>query len=177
METAKDNKKLHEYFGWLLNQIGAANKSKEIKDLLLLLHEIDFTWTIPNDKNRDLDGLKLRMEFFHGDEKVKDIPRSVLEVLIGLSNRVMDDVLGDDESDENYIWEMLENLGLVSCGKVLEDRKMEEQIVRRWLNREFDEDGNGSPFPIKINNPKIDQREIEIWQQLCLYLYDKSRNL
>ena len=129
------------------------------------------------DDNREEDGYDLRNEYNIPSEFSVEMKEaffahwcSVFEMLIGLAIRVDDEFIGDpaDEHPEDFFIEMLENLGLTK----FVGRRYREQdvinIVQKWLERRFDKDGRGSPFPVRHDHR--DQRKIEIWDQMNSYI-------
>lgn len=142
-----------------------------------ILHHIDFICVVERDENREADGVELRDDYNIPDDfddcLVDDFlerPCSVLEMMIALAIKVDDEFIGDpaEEHPEEFFMEMIKNLGL---DKFRGNRYKESDVIRiidRWLNREFDRDGTGSPFPVKES--KRDQRELEIWDQMNAYL-------
>ena len=65
-----------------------------------------------------------------------------------------------------WFWVMMTSLGLSSMTDFNE--WLVNDVVTRFLNRDYDEDGKGSLFTIK--GWKRDAREAEIWHQLMAYL-------
>lgn len=169
-----------KYFEWLIDQVGAERISP-LGALLFELGKIEYTWSIHNDVNRASDGLRLRALYFT-DREFGPYPSnvSVLEVLLSFSKRIANDVLGDDSEDgartKQWFYLLLGNLGLVEIrGDVPYvkrglNKEMLEGIIFKWLNREFKEDGVGSPFPMPRAIGIEDQRTIELWKQFCIYL-------
>ena len=142
-----------------------------------LLHELDckeFIFSHPLDKNRDLDGYLLREEFlFDNGYDQKDIwdgPRSVLEVLVALSKRIETEITGDLGNDkiERWFWVMIKNLGLDIYTDDNYDQEEVNRILDVWLQRRFKSNGKGGLFPLKKTTQ--DQRDIDIWYQMQLYL-------
>lgn len=172
------------YFLWLLAKIHISEHD-ENRLLMEILFERRFYWSVSNDDNRAQEGLDLRDEFERETgwpiseykEVGLNIPCSVLEMLVGLARAIEDNVMYDPKyGDRTHIWfwEMIENLGLDKCtdseiewndrfGVIFIDRTLEN-----WLDRDFREDGFGSPFP--LNKPETDQRNVEIWYQAMSFL-------
>ena len=129
---------------------------------------------VPLDENRAVDGLDLRETFINSLGKISigpqdDLPCSILEMLIALAMRCNDWIICDvDDHYSEWFWTFLDNLGLL----VYDDRRYNsskvDDILRKWLDREYRFDGSGGLFPLA--NPEIDQRMIEIWSQLVYYL-------
>ncbi|WP_407450054.1 hypothetical protein [Fibrobacter sp.] len=67
-----------------------------------------------------------------------------------------------------WFWRMVTSLGLNGMADIRFDRDQAEDVIRRFLNREYDPDGRGGLFWIK--NYDRDLRTVEIWWQLCWYL-------
>lgn len=163
------------YFKWLIKRLNIPEEDTDIQHLgeidLKKLGMIPFKYTIHTDYNREFDARKLRTEYYGEDlpDYISEGPVSVLEVLIGLSIRMCEEVLGDDTS-WNLFCLMLLNLGIYLKSRGWCHDEDIPGIVDKWLNREFNFNGVGSPFPLKRNDEGLDQRKIDIWQQLSLYL-------
>lgn len=166
------------YFDWLCGRI-MDRAHVNHTSLLHRLHQINFTYTIPMDGNREADGIDLRYHF--GTEKglsepmvagVLDIyPCSVLEMLVALSVKCEEKIMCDpDIGDRTYqwFWGMIENLGLDSMNNDHIDISYIDEVILRLLNHEYAPDGTGGLFTIK--NCQYDLRGVEIWYQLCWYL-------
>lgn len=160
-----------DYCDWLVEKVDfdGENYSK----LVELLHNTPFIFLLERDEDRVDDALALRDEFFSEfGLKYGDFDRgcSVLEVLVALACRLDAEYIGDpaDPHPEMIFEEMLENLGLLR----FKDRRFEsnrvEEIVDRWIDRDFDFDGVGSPFPLL--DARRDQREVTLWSQAMKYV-------
>lgn len=168
----------YEYLDFLIKKCGVRIGAL-YKDLLNILHNIRFTWEIGRDDNREADGVSLRDDFYIPDECSEyeidfyERPCSVLEMMVALAIRVDNEYIGNPAESHPgpFFFEMIENLGLRRFiqGKYSEDDVYE--IVERWLKREFDKDGKGSPFPVK--HDRRDQRDLEIWDQMISYINEK----
>lgn len=144
--------------------------------LLGILHDIPFTYCIPRDANRADDGISLRYRFaieqgYSDTPDCLDGPCSVFEMLVALSMRceecIMDDPLIGDRTAE-WFWRMITNLGLGSMSDNRFDISLVEDVITRFLNREYEPDGRGGLFTIR--DCEYDLRKVEIWHQLCWYL-------
>lgn len=158
---------------------GGLEKFTRYGNLFAILHNIKFTYIIDRDENRADAGIELRDDYEIPDEYRKmrrivdcfyDRPCSVLEMLIALSIRVDDEFIGDpaEEHPDVFFMEMIKNLGL---DKIISNRYREDDVIKivdRWLDRKFDSDGRGSPFPVKYSHR--DQRCVEIWDQMNAYI-------
>lgn len=159
---------------------GRLSGFKKYGKLFEILHNIEFTWLIDRDENRESDGIELRGNYdipYEIDERdeieFENHWCSVLEMLIGLSIRVDDEFIGDpaEEHPEIFFMEMIKNLGLDIYKGSRFRKKDVHVIIEKWLNREFDKDGRGSPFPIKKDHR--DQRNLEIWDQMNSYIFER----
>ena len=180
-----------DYFHWLCEMVNIEQEGKCYWNLAWTLHKIAFYPLIEHDENRAYDGVELREVYLREvnyPECIEiDGDCSVFEMLIALSRRMefetTDPYNGDIEnytdSDLNdrtsyWFWEILKNLGL--------DKYSDEdyyyfggqhevyEIVDYMLSRSYSWNGEGGMFP--LNNPTCDQRGVEIWYQMCAYLYD-----
>lgn len=173
----KFDENLMDYFSWLLGNLdivpGSDGLYEEYYEVLLELFSIEFRYVIEKDFNRVSDALMLRKRFENDLRREVEWHNncSVLEILIGLSRRLSEDVLGD-ENDENlkkhWFWTWFYNLGLMNFGGRNFNKIEVVGRVSLWMNRDFEYDGLGSPFPLV--DPPCDQRECEIWKQVMLYL-------
>jgi hypothetical protein len=124
-----------------------------------------YEYFVPNDDNRAQDGLDLRGRFER--ETSITLPNlgkcTMLEFLVALSIRMNETVFDFEDPDQvsDWFWELIENLEV--------DRFDLEEIFQRLNGRKYDYDGgNGGLFPLE--NPREDQREIEVWYQMMAYL-------
>lgn len=171
------------YFLWLCGLVNA--DMTRYSELLFRLHDMDFLWILDQDESREAEGLMLREEYLrltYGEEDwvmLMDKRCSVLEALIPLARRMSDALTEDNSGDTTrvWFWEFIKNLGLKTYSNIRleyedgEDDLIDIQmIVHRWLNREFDWDGEGSIFPLK--NSAHDQRERTIIYQMYDYIFE-----
>jgi len=131
-----------------------------------------FVSLIERDENRALDGIEFRREYeVYAERRAPSGPCSVLEVLIGLAKRMAyisyDPDLNDDDQITEWFWEMIHNLRLDPGAEVKENMDK----IDFWIEREFDKDGRGSPFPLQ--NVTKDQRTVELWYQMQAYISEK----
>lgn len=182
----------HQYFIWLCNrgnftngfdrpQIGELASCYTHYSLAETLHDIPFTFSVPNDINRLNEGKKLREIFaeLHSDfsdySAIEFEDVSVLEMLIAFAERIDTSVMrsfGDDEVDRSkfWLWLMLDNLGISDWDDdswCLEAYQDVIKKVKIFLNRDYDQFGRGGLFPLE--NSTKDQRTVEIWYQMQEY--------
>ena len=164
------------YFLWLLEKIEWYEVDVyEYKKLLWLMYQKEFVWSVDHDENRASKGLNLRYEY---DPKMdcKDEPCSVLEMMIALAHDWEHEICYDftkGDRSAKWFWVMIENLGLNQFNDRNwsgESARMSNNLIEFWLDRKFDFDGNGSPFPRKLNDK--DQRKVEIWMQVQGYVLE-----
>ena len=167
-----------DYFEWLCEVVDSKRFSKHVsyRKLLMHLHNIEFTWFIPYDDNRADDGIMLRRKYAlaHHNEELSDYisgPCSVLEMMAALAIRceesIMDDTLFGNRTGQ-WFWGMIRNLGLSPMNDSNFDAEFVDDVIARFLNREYEPDGKGGLFTIK--NCDHDLRTVEIWRQLSWYL-------
>jgi hypothetical protein len=172
-----NSKKLvNEYFQWMYQLVDDKRYTGELSywKLLDYLFSIDFIYSMPMDENRVGDGLFLRYRFgyekgYSNDviERYVDIyPCSVLEVMIALAWRCEEQIMSDPEVGDRtalWFWTMIFNLGLDSMNDSQFDQEYVDDVITKFLNREYDHDGRGGLFI--VNHSKYDMRDIEIWRQ------------
>lgn len=170
-----------EYFEWLFNLVCGENFSKNIsyRKLLVYLHSVEFTYVIPNDVNRAEDGIDLRYRFVLDHDYNIDImdyldgPCSIFEMITALSIRCEETIMDDPKVGDRtrqWFWNMITNLGLGGMIDDRFDRQIVDEILDRFLNREYEPNGQGGLFTVR--HCKRDLRTVEIWYQLCWYLDD-----
>lgn len=170
-----------DYFDWLCEIVCGDRYSPGISytNLLTCLHDITFVYSHPMDENRAAQGVNLRYRFAlglvpieetSGVTRALDAPCSVLEMMIALALEC--ELIMDDPSFGNrtaqWFWGMVTSLGLGGMYNNRFDREYAEEVIDRFLNREYEPDGRGGLFTIK--NYSRDLRTMEIWWQACAYL-------
>lgn len=167
-----------DYFEWLYN-IVCENRYSEgysYRELLSYLHSVEFTYTIRKDADRAEDGVYLRYRFAYDTgcacaDGYIDGPCSVLEMILALAIRceeqIMDDARYGDRTGQ-WFWKMMGNLGLGAMIDERFDEQYVEDVIARFLNREYERDGRGGLFTVK--NCDYDLRYVEIWVIMCWYL-------
>lgn len=163
------------YFDWLCDFVCRDRYSKSISYRMLLtrLHDTEFTYSIPMDQNRAINGTALRWRFFGetGCNLRDDDPCSVLEMMVALAieceETIMDDPRVGDRTGQ-WFWSMIVNLGLGSMTDYKFDDIYVDEVIRRFLNREYEPNGRGGLFTIR--DCDRDLRNVEIWNQMCWHL-------
>lgn len=169
-----------EYFEWMYHIVcdGRYSESHSYRKLLSYLHRTPFRWEIPKDVNRAEDGTELRYRFayenYMDETEVQEElrgPCSVLEMMLALAIRceetIMDDPnIGDRTSQ--WFWKMVVNLGLGPMVDRKFDQQYVEEVISRFLDREYDADGHGGLFVVR--DCGCDLRDVEIWTQAMWFL-------
>ena len=169
----------NEYFDWMINVVSNNRFSKEVSfnKLLMYLHNTEFSYSIPKDKNRAVDGVDLRYRFAYEHSDIRDAesylsgPCTVLEMMVALSIRCEESIMDNPELGDRtgqWFWGMIASLGLGSMMDSCFDRAYVDQVIDRFLNRKYQPNGRGGLFTVR--NCKRDLRNVEIWYQMCWYL-------
>lgn len=169
------------YFDWLYQLVcdDGYSKGRSYRKLFCLLYDTEFTYMMELDGNRYEDGIDLRYRFAkaHGYRDVMiaryldERPCSVLEMIIALAIRLEEHIMDDPEIGNRtgqWFWNMITNLGLGSMNDARFDKDYASEVIRRFLDREYDRDGKGGLFTVK--HCRYDLRGVEIWYQACWYL-------
>jgi hypothetical protein len=168
------------YFNWLCAKVVNPtdfHRSATYFDLLKKLHCTEFVWVVLGDDNRVEDGKELRKEFILQAD-IPDDPHwrldlgcSVLEMLIAFARRAE---FQDETPAQDWFWEFLDNLNLKEFSDQRGfDEEYVELVLHEFIWRAYPPNGNGSLFP--ISQLDVDQREVELYYQLCNYLVDQHR--
>lgn len=132
------------------------------------LQNREFTYTIPLDENRYLDGLKFRKSI----EPFRSGPCTVLEMICGLADRmeteIMQNTLYGDRTGQ-WVTQMVNSMGLCRLDDDHYDKRKSNDIITRFLNREYEPNGKGGLFTFRKPVPG-DPREVEIWWQMQWWL-------
>lgn len=168
----KRNEIGNRYFEWLLELVDGEN----YRDLLIELLHTPFRYSIPNDKNREEDGVDLRYRFVMEENcsnllSCLDGPCSVLEMMVALSIRCEEDIMDDPDAENRttkWFWGMIENLGLGDMTDAYFDGDYVHERVDIFLNRDYEPNGEGGLFTVRTS--PYDLRTVEIWYQMCWYL-------
>lgn len=171
----------NEYFEWLHDLACKDRYPDEVsfRKLLMHLYNTDFRYSIARDEDRAHDGRDLRYRFgrHNGYSKydIQDIldtrPCSVFEMILSLAIRCEEDIMDNAEFGDRkkqWFWIMIVNLGLGSMTDDRYDRRLVDNIVNRFLDREYEPNGRGGLFVVR--DAQYDLRSLEIWYQMCAYL-------
>ena len=174
-----------DYFDWLCSMVSDSKISKRSYNKLLeYLHNSEFTFIIPMDENRCIDGANLRyrfgLEHNIGDPVIASCldnePCSILEMMVALAVRCEEQIMGTPGHNlpGRWFWMMIKSLGLQDMYDSNFDGEFVNFTVWRFLNREYERDGEGGL--VHIPGIREDMRAMEIWYQMMRYLSDYRRN-
>lgn len=172
------------YFDWMyrfvVDEAENTTPTSSYRTLLRYLYSVDFTYSHPMDGNRAEDGIRLRY-LFADDQGFTDYrpiaaaldnrPCSVLEMMLALAIRCEQTIMiNDDFGDRTgqWFWNMILSLGLNMMTDAHFDEQYVEDVVDRFLNREYDRNGKGGLYTVE--HCTKDMRKLEIWYQMCMYL-------
>lgn len=164
----------NEYFNWLCAKVLDV-EVPVYYDLMRILHQTEFTWTVYMDHNRAADGVELRDDFlrrsrWQPDQHWLNEGCSVLEMLIALAKTASFQI---DMPIRNCFWMFMQNLGLEDYRRVSRsDVPTIERILRTLIWRTYEPNGHGGMFPLR--QPREDQRQVEIWYQFCAYVEENE---
>jgi len=128
---ALSNDKIKDDYHWWLNglvNLGVHDNEYPFLILSRKLHGREYKWFIPNDDNRTIDGVALRDRFAeeydlaYDEELALEGPCSMLEMLIALSYRLLDNV---DDLDGNL---KLSNVFVMSQNSIFQSKSKEIQL-------------------------------------------------
>lgn len=167
-----------EYFDWMYDLMceNVASDQISYRKLFNFLHTAEFRYSIPKDENRAHDGINFRYHFNVSEYPDCDIlgmlkgPCSVLEMMVALATRcenIMDDEHYGDRTRQ-WFWGMIKSLGLSDMTDDRFDHRKTFETIERFLDREYEPNGKGGLFTIKLTDK--DLRKVEIWYQMCWYL-------
>lgn len=172
---------LNEYFEWLCHFVcdDRYNKKTTYHELMSRLFEIEFEYILPMDGNRAEDGTDLRYRFGYEHDypgalivDALDIrPCSVLEMMVALSIRCEEHIMSDDEVGDRtgqWFWNMIVSLGLGRMTDRNFDVRYVDDVIERFMQRQYDRDGKGGLFTVEGCHK--DLRSVDIWYQMCWYL-------
>ena len=169
------------YFNWICDVVcdGRRHKRASYRKLLHYLFNKEFYPIIDMDDNRAGDGIELRYRFAYQhmhsyamiDEYFDDKPCSILEMMAALVLRIVENIVDDPDNGApsgEWFWDMIDNLGLGNLSDSVWDEEYADEVINRFLNREYEPTGEGGLFTVK--HCRQDMRDVEIWYQMCWYL-------
>ena len=166
-----------DYFEWMYDTVSGARFAQGVtyRKLLTFLHDAEYTYFIPYDENRAEDGITLRYHYClqHDCTELEwclDGPCSVLEMMLALAfkcEELMDDLTIGNRTSQ-WFWNMIVNMGLGGMNDMNYNEWLVNDVVTRFLNREYEPDGRGGLFYVR--GWDRDMRTAEIWHQLMAYI-------
>lgn len=167
-----------DYFEWMYDLVSKDRfaKGNTFRQLLTFLHDVEFVYFIPYDENRAAEGIALRYRYclLHDCTDLEWCltgPCSVLEMMIALAIRCEENIMDDPEMGDRtgqWFWNMITNMGLGSMNDTNFNEWLANDVVTRFLNREYEPDGRGGLF--RVRGWHRDMRTAEIWHQLMAYI-------
>ena len=172
------------YYLYRIVQNGGENHRKLCVELFK--NRFFITRSAPKrDVDREKDGLELRKEWSNDslDGEFHIIPCTMLEMIIGISKRMSEQLMDEDGEDKTaqYFWEIMENLGLTCMDDDnfgWETGLAQKKIAKTCeilCKRQYNPDGTGGgmfPMPGVFG---INQKKMEIWYQMQDYINWKYR--
>lgn len=170
-----------DFFSWLYSKVANERERSPRRTywkLLRTLHRREFTWLVPNDDNRALDGIELRRLFVEerldtcGSSPWFEVACSFLEMLIALSLRMEFET---GTRSDLWFWHLLSNIGISQYTDhdwSLETEHRVDDILDTVVWRTYRVDGRGGLFPLEF--PAQNQTKVELWYQMSAYLIEHS---
>lgn len=176
---------MEQYFNWLCAKAIPDWKIRlSFSKVLNRLNNIEFTYSVPMDENRMIDGVNLRYRFGHENNipdyvvsnTVDIICCTVLEMMVALAIRMEEEIFFDPKfGDRTSQWfmHMLESTGLLYYSDDNVSNPIEyiefgiDSKILIMLNRSYDNYGNGSLFRLK--RPVPNYNCLELWNQMICY--------
>lgn len=169
-----------KYFDWICSMIcDSRHRKTQYRKLLEHLNDVPFLAILEMDENRSVDGINMRYRFGRDcgyDDRIiasllDDHPCSILEMMAALAIRCEEHIMEDSDMGNRtgqWFWSMVNSLGLVTMSNDFYNSSYVDNVLQRFINREYRPDGEGGLFIVR--NSGQDMRDIEIWYQLCMYL-------
>lgn len=176
----------NEYKEWLFKKVldnhnVPITASNNYSKLLNYLYNVEFTYCIPMDENRELDGMDMRYTFCYEcgytNSKIVDEylcgPCRLLEMMIALAIRLENGFANDSKYGDRsslWFWSMVTNMGLSKYSDNCFDANIEvvEEAVYNMLERHYDKYGHGALFTVKETD--YDFSKEELWFQGISYI-------
>lgn len=172
---------INEYFNWMCDKITDPKYHGDVSYMKLLsqLHNTEFTYIIDGDINRFNDGIDLKNRFVYELRYPYEVINicldphncSVLEMMVALAIRCEESIMDDPfygNRTGKWFWGMIDSLGLKTVHDDNYNRQYVDNVIFKFLNRDYDPNGEGGLFT--IIDCHDDLRNIEIWYQMCWYL-------
>ena len=141
--------------------------------VLMHLHCTEFKPTLVFDRNRVIDALDYRAKFIDD----RDTPVGIFELMVSLANRIETETMGgtsEHNRTADWFWCMMASLGLLSMTDDVYDPRAVDEVIDRFIYREYSPNGDGGLFI--TTDRTVDLRNEEIWYQAALFLNDVLRS-
>lgn len=169
----------NDYLTWLVNRMNVV-EGKNYGMLLRELYRVEFYSIIPYDEDRGADGLVLRHDWadevgYNGSLDF-GVAR-VLEVLIGISLRIEDQLFGGPWMDEwdykRVFWDLLHNLGVAEFDGVLSavDYEKVGTLLDQFLSKTSHCDTFANIYHFCVTPRNL--QKMNLWSQMHLYIMEK----
>lgn len=172
----------NEYYHWLYGLV--CNKyasGPTFHKLIKYLHEVEFVPMMKFDKNIAEHGIEFRYRFGYergySTETTKAFldenlgPCRMLEMMVSLAFRIEEHIMYDPDFGNRtgqWFWNMIVSLGLGSMDDESFVVRYVDDVIYRFINRDYQSNGHGGLFTLK--NPNQDMRFVEIYTQAMWYL-------
>lgn len=168
-----------QYMAHLIDMVRTDDIHDSSWKLLECLFTIDFEYALFADRNRAEDGFDLRKDWINENGYSISLtgPCSMLEMMIALALRCEQHIMHDDKFGDrtpDWFWCMIGNLQLGSMMDNNFDEKYVRNICDIFNNRCYQRDGIGCLFTTR--NRRIDMRDLDIWNQLLVWLNENFSN-
>lgn len=175
-----------EYFEWMYQLVCDEKFTRHLsyRKLCRMLDDREFVYTIPMDANRFEDGTDLRYRFGYEHDlegpiiatELDDRPCSIFEMMVALAIRCEEHIMDNpDIGNRTTQWflDMVASLGLAQMTDEKINRRLVDQVLDRFLERDYGRDGEGGLFTIR--GTRRDMRHVDIWYQAMWYLNEVLR--
>lgn len=172
------NRITRDYFNWIYDSM-CDGLDKSYYKLFDFLNECQFTWIIPKDASRAIDGINFRYQYAYIynisreiiDSSFGNTPCSVLEMLAALAYRCENTLMSNTHLGDRtaqWFWGMLASIGVSRESDDSFNVSLVQHKIYIFLNRKYDRNGKGGAFTIRDRSK--DMRQVDIWYQMCYYL-------
>lgn len=170
------------YFSWLLNYV--CEDKAQFNRYSFVLHQLYskyFRFVNEMDENLIEWALYLREDFYESSptvQKMIDIygkmeeDCSILEIMVSLAVNCEEKIMtnGTENRTSLWFWSMFDSLGLTYYENSRYERREVSDILDRFLNLDYAEDGKGGLFTLKNCDKNV--TEIDIWMQMNEWLIE-----